>query len=169
MRLLITLCLTASFMAANSAAAMAQMVGQVGVPIGSALESVVIDDLEGNPVDLGEYIGHGPVLFEVWATWCENCEVLLPEMERVHAEYEDRIQFIAIAVGVGQTARSIKRHLRRHPPTYTYLHDTMGKAVRLFEAPTTAFIIVLNAAGVVTYTGVGTEQDIEAAVLSALE
>jgi thiol-disulfide isomerase/thioredoxin len=145
------------------------MVGEVGVPIGSSLEPVEVADLEGNPVDLGEYIGNGPVLFEVWATWCENCEALLPQMERVHAEYRDRMDFVAIAAGVGQTPRSIKRHLRRHAPEYRYLYDTRGAAVRLFAAPTTSFIIALDAAGLVTYTGVGRDQDIEAAVLSALE
>ncbi len=147
---------------------MAQMVGEVGIPIGSAVEPVQIQDLDGNPIDLGEYIGNGPVLFEIWATWCENCEALLPQIERVHEEYRDRIDFVAIAVGVGQTVRSIKRHLRRHPASFPYLHDARGRAVRLFEAPTTSFIVVLNSDGIVTYTGVGREQDIEAAVLSGI-
>lgn len=43
---------------------------EVGLPIGTEVEAVQIEDLDGEPVDLAEYIGEKPVLFEFWATWC---------------------------------------------------------------------------------------------------
>src|SRR5690606_10933167 len=43
---------------------------EVGLPLGSRPEPVVIEDLDGTPVDLADYIGRKPVLLEFWATWC---------------------------------------------------------------------------------------------------
>jgi cytochrome c biogenesis protein CcmG, thiol:disulfide interchange protein DsbE len=161
--------LVGMLLALGPAAAQAQMVGQVALPIGTVVtQSIMVEDLDGNPIDLREFAGK-PVLYEFFGTWCENCEALLPQMERVYAEYSDRIEFIALSVGVGQTPRSIKRHLRHHTPAYRYLFDKRGRAVRAFEAPTTSVIVVLDASGQVTYTGVGANQNIEQAVLSALE
>ena len=161
------LALAALVGASVPATGLAQAVGDVGIPIGSTPQRVIIEDLAGSPVDLSGYNG-APVLFEFWATWCENCAALLPQMERVYHAYRSQIEFVAIAVGVGQSARSIKRHLSRHPSAYRYLFDRSGRAVQAFMAPTTSFIVVMDEHGVVTYTGVGPDQDIEAAVNTAL-
>ncbi len=49
------------------------------------------------------------------------------------------------------------------------LWDTDGRAVRAFMAPSTSYVVVLDAAGRVAYTGLGEDQDIEAAIERALE
>jgi TATA-box binding protein (TBP) (component of TFIID and TFIIIB) len=47
---------------------------------------------------------------------------------------------------------------------YPYLWDVNGNAVRAFQAPTTSYVVVLNAEGKVVYTGVGSDQDLDAAL-----
>lgn len=146
----------------------AQIVSQIGIPVGSIPEPLIIEDLDGNPVDLSQYRGR-PLLVEFWATWCANCQALQPQMESVYEANRSRIEFIAIAVGVGQSPRSVKRRLARHPSAYRYLFDRRGTAVRTFLAPTTSYVVVMDENGVVTYTGVGPDQDIAAAVNTALD
>ena len=53
----------------------------VGLPLGARPAPVVIEDLSGAAYDLGKWVGLTPMLLEFWATWCENCAALLPEME----------------------------------------------------------------------------------------
>jgi thiol-disulfide isomerase/thioredoxin len=142
---------------------------EIGVPRGSVAPAVTLDDLDGQPVDLGEYLGRKPVLLEFWALWCENCAALAPRMDAAHERYGDRVAFFAVAVGVGQNPRSIRRHLQRHPVPFPVLWDEQGAGVRAFMTPTTSYIVIVDQAGKVVYTGVGPSQDIEAAIQAAIE
>ena len=126
------------------------------------------EDLDGNGVNLADYVGGRPALVEFWAIWCELCEALHPQMVEVHARYGDRVGFVAIAVGVAQSQRSVRRHLEDTPAEFPTLWDGRGQAVRAFAAPGTSYIVVLDAEGRVTYTGSGSGQDIEVAVLTGL-
>lgn len=137
---------------------------QVGIAVGARPPAVTIEDLDGKPVDLGTIIGKKPVLLEFWATWCTLCAALLPKMEAARSRFGDRVEFVAIAVAVGQTPAAVKRHLARHPAPFRFLWDRGGNAVRAFQAPATSFVVVLDRDGRVAYTGIGEEQDIEGAV-----
>ena len=132
----------------------------IGLPRGSTPSAVTIEDLAGNPIDLSRWIGKKPVLFEFWASWCPQCAELMPEMERAHRAYGDRVDFVVIAVGVNQTARSVARHVEKHRMPFTVLWDGQGAAVRAFQAPATSYVVVLGADGKVVYTGAGGDQDL---------
>ncbi|MGH7700803.1 MAG: TlpA family protein disulfide reductase [Gemmatimonadales bacterium] len=139
----------------------------IGLPVGSTPAAPTVEDLDGNPVDLGQWIGKKPVLLEFWASWCPQCEELLPRMQAAHARYGERVEFLVIAVAVNQTPRSVKRHLARHPMPFTFLWDATGAAVRAFAAPTTSYVVLLDAGGKVVYTGAGGGQDLERALTAS--
>ena len=103
----------------------------VGLPLGSLAPAAAVEDLDGNPVQLLDLIKGKPAVVEFWATWCPECELLQPQLNRVQAEYGDRINVVAVAVGVAQNPRRIKRHLEDHgDPGYPYVFDARGAAVR---------------------------------------
>jgi thiol-disulfide isomerase/thioredoxin len=136
----------------------------VGIARGSDALAVEVENLEDGVVDLGDFLGRQPVLLEFWATWCEQCEALAPSIDRAIERYGDEVAFFAIAVGVGQSKRAVRRHVERHSPGYRFLFDSKGAAVRAFQAPTTAYVVIVDADGKVAYTGVGGDQDLEAAL-----
>ena len=141
----------------------------VGLALGATPAAAVVQDLEGQPVDLAaEFVGKKPVVFEFWATWCEICEALLPKMEAAQRRYGTQVEFVVVGVGVNQSRNSMRRHVTRHPMPFRFYFDNAGAAVRAFQVPTTSFIAVLDARGRVVYTGVGEDQDIDAAVRRAL-
>ena len=139
----------------------------VGLPLGTKAPDVTVVDLDGKSVHLGQYVGKQPVLLEFWATWCPLCQALEPSLKAAHAKYGVKVTFIAVGVGVNETPASIKRHLAAAPLPFLVLYDANGAAVRAYQAPTTSYIVVLDRAGKVVYTGAGAEQDI-AAVLQRL-
>ena len=136
----------------------------VGLAVGTRAPVVAVEDLDGKSVDLGQYIGRQPVVLEFWATWCPLCKALEPSLKAAHARWGRTVRFVAIGVGVNQSPASIKRHLAQHPLPFPVLYDASGAAVRAYEAPTTSYVVVVNKAGAVTYTGTGDEQDIAAAL-----
>jgi thiol-disulfide isomerase/thioredoxin len=136
----------------------------IGLDVGTRPSPIVMQDLDGNKVDLGMFIGRKPVLLEFWATWCPLCQGLQPAMDLAYKKYGTKVEFFIVAVGVSQTSASVKRHIAKHPLPGHVLWDGKGAAVRVFEAPTTSYVVLLDASGKVVYTGAGSDQDVVAAV-----
>lgn len=145
--------------------ASAQGEGQVSLAAGTVGPGAELEDLDGNPVDLSAYfVSEVPTLIEFWASWCENCEALQPQLDEIKATYGDQVNVIAVAVAVSQSLRRVRRHVEEHGASYPYLWDARGNAVRAYEAPTTSVVVILDGAGQVAYTGVGAGQDLVGAM-----
>jgi thiol-disulfide isomerase/thioredoxin len=139
----------------------------VGLPLGTVAPAAAVQDLDGQPVDLAGVVGKKPVLLEFWATWCPNCAALMPRIEAAHAKYGDRVDFVQVAVAVNETRASVRRRVEERHYPFRFLWDASGAAVRAYQAPTTSYVVIVNAAGRVVYTGTGPDQDIEAALRRA--
>jgi thiol-disulfide isomerase/thioredoxin len=140
----------------------------VGLPLGTVPDAVQIEDLDGAAVDLADYIGKKPVLIQFWATWCPLCAELEPGIRAAQRAHGDALEVLVIAVGVNQNPRTIRRHVQNHAPPGRLLFDGRGRATRAFRAPTTSYVVALDARGRVVYTGVGGEQDIATAAARAV-
>jgi thiol-disulfide isomerase/thioredoxin len=140
---------------------------EVGLPLGARPDPVVIEALDGAAYDFAGVLGQRPVVIEFWATWCPLCRQLHPSWEAAHRRYGNRAEFLTVAVAVNQTRRRVRNHVARHPIPGQILWDVDGRATRAFLAPTTSYVVVLDGAGRVVYTGAGGDQDLVAAVARA--
>lgn len=140
----------------------------IGIPVGETPPAVTLENLKGDSVALSQWVGKKPVIVEFWAIWCPICAELLPRMETAQKKYGDRAEFLVVAVAVNQSKNSVRRHLEKHPMPFTFLWDGNGAAVRAFQAPSTSYVAVLDSNGKVVYTGVGEDQDIDAALERAV-
>jgi len=133
----------------------------VGLELGIAAPSAMLQDLDGNPVDILDFVEAGRLtLIEIWASWCENCEALQPQLDQLAARYPDQLSIVAVAVAVAQSQRRVKRHVEEHGASYPYLWDGDGAAVRAYNAATTSIVMILDSEGKVAYSGVGRAQDL---------
>ena len=132
-----------------------------GIPVGSKAPAVKVNDLEGKPVDLAQYIGKQPVLLEFWATWCELCEELLPRVRAAHAAYGSKVEFIGVNVTVNQTPERVRRYVDTHQPGFRTLYDDQGSSIRAYQVPTTSYVVVVDRTGKVAYTGTGGTQALD--------
>lgn len=140
----------------------------IGIPVGATPPAVTVENLNGDSVALSQWIGKKPVIVEFWATWCPICAALLPRMEAAQKKYGENVAFVIVAVAVNESQNTVRRHLERNPMPFHFVWDGNGAAVRAFQAPSTSYIAVLDAKGRVTYTGVGEDQNIEAAIETAV-
>ena len=138
-----------------------------GLELGTQAPSAMLHTLDGKTVDLAK-VAKGPAVIEFWATWCENCDHLLPAMQRAQAKYGKQVTFVAVAVSVNQSPRRVQLHAAKYKVPGVQLFDTKGEATGKWDVPATSHVVVLDRRGRVVYTGVGGDQDIEAAIRKAL-
>ena len=132
-----------------------------GIPVGSKAPVVTVPDLDGNVVDLGRYIGRKPLFLEFWATWCELCEELLPQVRAAQARYGSKVEFLGINVTVNQSRDRVRRYLDQHQPPFRTLYDAEGVSTRAYQVPATSYVVIVDRGGKVAYTGSGGTQNFE--------
>jgi peroxiredoxin len=131
---------------------------EAGLAVGSRAPAVTVHDLDGKPVDLGRWVGRKPVLLEWWATWCEECDVLLPRLKEARAAVGDAVEFVAVNVAVNQSPEKVRRFVAENQVPFVVLYDDEGTSTRAFQAPTTSYVVIVDRSGTVAYTGVGGDQ-----------
>jgi thiol-disulfide isomerase/thioredoxin len=137
---------------------------EAGIPVGTKAPAVAINDLKGRPLDLGTVLGTKPVLIEFWATWCTSCQAMMPRLAAMRAEFGDAVEFIGINVTISETREGVAAYVREHAPPFRTLYDEAGDGARAYEPPATSFIVIVDAAGTVVYTGSGGNQNLEPAL-----
>ena len=139
-----------------------------GIALGAKAPSAHVQSLDGKPVELSSVLGAGPTLIEFWATWCPNCKELEPTLTAAQTKYAGRVRFVTVAVAINESLERVRKHAAVHPLPGTIVYDADGNAAGAFDAPATSYVVVIDHAGKVVYTGVGGTQDIDAAIRKAL-
>jgi thiol-disulfide isomerase/thioredoxin len=167
MKILISICsLSLAAMALTAAPARAQ--DDLGIAVGTPAPAARVNTLDGKEVDLAQYTGKTPVLIEFWATWCPNCRELEPTLMAAAKKYDKQIKFVGVAVSVNETPERVKAFVTKHGLPGDQYFDTKGNATGAFDAPATSYVVVINKAGKVVYTGLGGSQNLDAAIKKAL-
>jgi thiol-disulfide isomerase/thioredoxin len=141
---------------------------ELGIEVGARAPAAGVETLDGKRTDLAQYIGKSPVLIEFWATWCPNCRELEPALIAAQKKYAGRVRFVGVAVSVNQSPERVKAYVRKHGLVHDILYDRRGAATAAYEVPATSYVVVVDSAGKVVYTGLGGEQDLDAAIQKAL-
>lgn len=140
-----------------------------GIAIGARAPSIArLEALDGTPFLLDTVVGSRPVLIEFWATWCPLCRKLEPALNAAKARYGDRVTFLGIGVADNQTPERQRQFVEERKLAGTFLFDRQGVALKAYQVPHTSYVVVLDQKGTVVYTGVGGDQDLEAAIGKAL-
>ncbi|OYV73595.1 MAG: hypothetical protein B7Z72_02160, partial [Gemmatimonadetes bacterium 21-71-4] len=79
-----------------------------------------------------------------------------------------QVQFVGIAVSVNENPERVKKFVAKYDLPGAIFFDTNGDATDKYAAPATSYVVVVNKAGRIVYTGVGGKQDLEAAIKKAL-
>ena len=140
---------------------------EVGLPVGTRAPAAAVETLDGKPADLASYLGKTPAVLEFWASWCENCKALEPQLKAVARKYAGKVRFVAVAVSVNQSPERVRAFARQHPLPVEFVYDRAGKATDVYEAPATSYIVVVARGGKIVYTGQGSAQDLDAAIRKA--
>ena len=140
-----------------------------GITVGSDAPGAAVETLDGKAIDLADYVKKGPTLLQFWATWCSNCKALEPRINAAMKKYDGKVKFVAVAVSVNQTVERIKAYRDKYQMHHDIVYDRKGYASDAYEVAATSYIVVVDGKGKVVYTGLGSDQDIDAAVAKAIK
>jgi thiol-disulfide isomerase/thioredoxin len=157
-----------AFALALCAPAVAAAAQDTGLPVGSDAPAAVVQTLDGKDVDLATYVGKGPVIIEFWAAWCPNCRELEPKMVALAKQYAGKVTFLVVAVSVNESVAHVKSYAQKHAFPMPVFYDTHGVASGAYDAPATSYVVAIDKAGKVRYTGVGADQDLGAVIKTVL-
>jgi thiol-disulfide isomerase/thioredoxin len=152
----------------STAGARRVLAQEAGIAVGATAPAAAVQTLDGKAADLSQYIGKTPVVLEFWATWCPLCKQLEPAMEKARSKYADRVTFVSVGVKDSQTAAKQMAYANEMHMSGTFVFDHDGNAVAAYKAPHTSYVVVIDKMGKIVYTGVGPDQNIDAAVAKAL-
>jgi predicted transcriptional regulator len=74
------------------------------------------------------------------------------------------VKFVGVAVSVNQSPERVKKYVVEHGLTHEIVYDRTGAATNNYQVPATSYVVVLDKAGKVVYTGLGGDQKLEDAV-----
>ncbi|HTE47442.1 MAG TPA: TlpA disulfide reductase family protein [Gemmatimonadaceae bacterium] len=140
----------------------------LGIEVGSRAPSAKVHTLDGKDADLAQYIGKTAIIMEFWATWCPNCKELEPAWLSASKKYGSQVKFVQVAVSVNESPERVKAFVAKHNLPGDQYFDTKGNATGAYDAPATSYVVVVNKAGKVVYTGLGGKQNLDAAIKKAL-
>lgn len=165
-RRLLTL-LTALTAVATPALATRAQAQEMGIAVGEQAPGGPVETLAGQKVEFSRYLGTQPVVIEFWATWCGNCKQLEPAMRAAMKKHAGTVRFVTVAVSINQSLARVKAWQAQHQLPGEIVYDRQGTVSGAYDAPATSYVVVVNKAGKIVYTGLGGSQDLEAAIRKA--
>jgi len=139
-----------------------------GIPVGSQAPGAKVQTLDGKTVDIGSWVGKSPMVIEFWAFWCPNCKELEPSLMALHKKYGSKVRFLGVAVSVNETLDRVKAYTTRRGYAHQTVYDDRGEATEAYDVPATSYVVVVDGAGKVVYTGLGGKQLLEPVILRVL-
>ena len=123
---------------------------------GRRAPNFVLENLDGDYVELtpGESAPSLPLSF--WATWCKPCIEELTEFKKLYNEYKDKgFKLLAISTDSERTVAKVKPYVKSKNYDFPVLYDTSGDVARIYYARAVPFTVLIDEHGAIVYTHLG--------------
>ena len=108
--------------------------------------------LDGATASLEAFRGE-PVVVNFFASWCTPCRLEMPDFERVHRAFGDKVQFVGL--NLQEDASRANDVIKDTKITYTVGLDRDGAIYRGYNGMTMPMTVFLDAKGAVVKTHAG--------------
>jgi thiol-disulfide isomerase/thioredoxin len=105
----------------------------------------------GETVTLQQYKGSKPLYLKFWASYCRDCLQQMPHLQKLYQKYGDRIQIVAVNLGVNEDAESIESIQKRFDLQMPIAVDKSGKLAKAFNLIATPYHVLLDGGSNIVY------------------
>ena len=109
----------------------------------------ILPDFSVQTADGGDFTLSGAlaekdmVLVNLWATWCDYCEIEFPAMQEAYEMYQDRVEIIALSIEPADTNDVLSEYAEAHGMTFRVANEgglDLGRTFATVGVPTTLAI-----------------------------
>lgn len=108
---------------------------------------VSLMDLNGRPVRISDYRGK-IVFLNFWTTWCFDCRIEMPHMEKLHQRFKDK-EFAMVTINLQESAAQVKQFFKDFKLTFTALLDSDGEVGAHFRITSIPTSFILDREGII--------------------
>jgi cytochrome c biogenesis protein CcmG/thiol:disulfide interchange protein DsbE len=130
--------------------------------------------MDGESVQLSNYLNKGPVLIDFWATWCVPCLKEMDEFQKLYVKYHERgFEILGVTIDNPRTASKIKPTVKSKGFTFPILLDPNKEVYKQLGGKSVVpYAAIVNPDGEIisTYEGykAGNEKVVEEQILPFL-
>lgn len=142
--------------------------------VGAVVPSYAVRTLQGDTVRVGPGSSDapggasGPVLLNVWATWCGPCKREFPELERIHQAHSAAgLRIVAVSIDRDDDD-AVEAFAQEHGATFTIGRDPAGTVQERFRAMGVPESYLIAADGTLLWRHLGELQPNDPALAQAL-
>lgn len=133
----------------------------VPVEVNLPSPTLLLEDLQGNPVSLSDYEGN-VILVNLWATWCPPCREEMPTLQAFYEKYKPN-GFVLIAIDQGESLEQTLPFVTENNLSFPVWLDPSGEAGRVFNTMSLPSSYVIDREGRIRLMWIGaiSEQNLE--------
>ncbi len=127
------------------------------VTVGSSAPAFRATTLDTTPAvkSLADYRGR-VVLLNIWATWCQPCEIEMPYIENLYREMGPKgLAVVAVSIDKPGFDPEIRDFVTRHGLTFEVLHDSTGIIQNQYQTTGVPETFVIGRDGVIRKKEIG--------------
>lgn len=111
----------------------------------SSLPDFTLERHDGmGSVNLHQLVGENVVAISFWATWCDACQIELPQMEALYQKYRDAgFVVLAISMDTAESVAEVPANVSKLGLTYPVLLDTESQATGVYNPRMSAPLFIL--------------------------
>ncbi|MFA7692802.1 MAG: redoxin domain-containing protein [Candidatus Hydrogenedentes bacterium] len=127
-----------------------------------------LPSLNGESVDLQNYVGGHVLILDFWATWCGPCRRVLPVLAKLSQEFAER-NVLLFTINQRETPEKIQGFLEQQGLDVKVLLDSAGVASRLYHVTGIPRIVIIGKDGTIKKIYAGFSETLEASIAAVLE
>jgi peroxiredoxin len=120
-------------------------------------------DLDGNNVNLADYIGRKVILLDFWSIYCAPCVEEMPGLIELYNKYKQKgLMVFGISLDSKFNERRLNKFVEGFEQTIPYpiIHDSRSEIRQLYGVSTLPTTIIIDGSGQVRLVHIGfTEED----------
>ena len=121
------------------------------VELGQIAPNFTTTTIDGKQVSLEQFKGKKAVWLTFWATWCPYCKKEIPALKELHKKYGDKVEIIAVNIGVNDSIDKSKDYKFEHELPYDIVFS--NEITRQYGVQGTPTQVVIDIQGRVVFKG----------------
>ncbi len=98
----------------------------------------------GEVVKLTQYKNSKPIYIKFWASYCAECIQQMPHLQKTYQQYGDKVQIIAINIGVDDDLKTVTAVKKQFGLTMPLAIDQSGELAKAFNLIATPYHVLLD-------------------------